>query len=191
MVAAYLADPLVYNGKMSARLAAHDPATPYWPSSPHNPDGYQQGFNNERAGDNVSTERFADRKVRRVMQRPRSSEPHNPTLIRVEAREGLTACEEGQRLGKEGHVRRDETADGGVDKRSLRPVESPNGELGFYVVSDGTGKKYKTSGAQTLTSAGRSKTGDLTKVIDIVRDTSDGLDTTSAELGSTPFSSAR
>ncbi len=32
-------------------MAAHDPATPYWPSSPHNPDGYQQGHNNERAGD--------------------------------------------------------------------------------------------------------------------------------------------
>ena len=36
---------------LPAAVAAHDPATPYWPSSPHNPEGYQQGHNNERAGD--------------------------------------------------------------------------------------------------------------------------------------------
>ena len=29
----------------------HDGTTPYWPSSPHNPEGYEKGFNNERAGD--------------------------------------------------------------------------------------------------------------------------------------------
>jgi beta-mannosidase len=28
-----------------------DGVTPYWPSSPHNPEGYEKGFNNERAGD--------------------------------------------------------------------------------------------------------------------------------------------
>jgi beta-mannosidase len=32
-------------------VAAWDGVTTYWPSSPHNPDGYEKGFNNERAGD--------------------------------------------------------------------------------------------------------------------------------------------
>jgi beta-mannosidase len=36
---------------LPAAVAAHDPATPYWPSSPHNPEGYEKGYNNERAGD--------------------------------------------------------------------------------------------------------------------------------------------
>jgi len=36
---------------LPAAVAAHDLATPYWPSSPHNPEGYEQGYNNERAGD--------------------------------------------------------------------------------------------------------------------------------------------
>jgi beta-mannosidase len=29
----------------------YDGSTPYWPSSPHNPDGYERGHNNEGAGD--------------------------------------------------------------------------------------------------------------------------------------------
>ena len=32
-------------------VARLDGVTTYWPSSPHNPDGYQHGHNNERAGD--------------------------------------------------------------------------------------------------------------------------------------------
>lgn len=36
---------------LPAAVARYDGVTPYWPSSPHNPEGYEQGFNNERAGD--------------------------------------------------------------------------------------------------------------------------------------------
>ena len=32
-------------------VARYDGETAYWPSSPHNPDGYERGPNNERAGD--------------------------------------------------------------------------------------------------------------------------------------------
>ncbi len=32
-------------------VARHDGVTPYWPCSPHNPEGYEKGFNNPRAGD--------------------------------------------------------------------------------------------------------------------------------------------
>jgi beta-mannosidase len=32
-------------------VAQYDGATPYWPCSPHNPEGYEKGHNNERAGD--------------------------------------------------------------------------------------------------------------------------------------------
>ncbi len=32
-------------------VAAWDGTTAYWPCSPHNPEGYEKGFNNERAGD--------------------------------------------------------------------------------------------------------------------------------------------
>jgi beta-mannosidase len=36
---------------LPAAVGRYDGVTPYWPSSPHNPEGYEQGFNNERAGD--------------------------------------------------------------------------------------------------------------------------------------------
>ncbi len=32
-------------------VAKYDGTTPYWPCSPHNPEGYEKGHNNERAGD--------------------------------------------------------------------------------------------------------------------------------------------
>lgn len=32
-------------------VTTYDGVTPYWPSSPHNPDGYENGHNNENAGD--------------------------------------------------------------------------------------------------------------------------------------------
>ncbi|SDU20770.1 beta-mannosidase [Verrucomicrobium sp. GAS474] len=32
-------------------VARRDGTTPYWPCSPHNPEGYEKGHNNERAGD--------------------------------------------------------------------------------------------------------------------------------------------
>jgi beta-mannosidase len=32
-------------------VAEFDGVTPYWPCSPHNPEGWEKGFNNERAGD--------------------------------------------------------------------------------------------------------------------------------------------
>jgi beta-mannosidase len=32
-------------------VARHDGVTPYWPSSPHNPEGYEKGCNKEHAGD--------------------------------------------------------------------------------------------------------------------------------------------
>jgi beta-mannosidase len=41
----------IFYDLLPAAVATHDPATPYWPSSPHNPEGYQHGHNNERAGD--------------------------------------------------------------------------------------------------------------------------------------------
>ncbi len=39
-----------------------DGTTPYWPCSPHNPDGYEKGHNNERAGDCHFWEVWFDRK---------------------------------------------------------------------------------------------------------------------------------
>lgn len=36
---------------LPAAVEKYDGATPYWPSSPHNPEGYEKGHNNERAGD--------------------------------------------------------------------------------------------------------------------------------------------
>lgn len=41
----------VFYDILPAAVARYDAATPYWPSSPHNPEGYEQGHNNERAGD--------------------------------------------------------------------------------------------------------------------------------------------
>lgn len=41
----------VFYDILRAAVAQHDGVTPYWPSSPHNPDGYAAGHNNERAGD--------------------------------------------------------------------------------------------------------------------------------------------
>ncbi len=36
---------------LPAAVETYDGITPYWPCSPHNPEGYEKGFNNERAGD--------------------------------------------------------------------------------------------------------------------------------------------
>ena len=36
---------------LPAAVTKHDGVTPYWPSSPHNPEGYEKGHNNESAGD--------------------------------------------------------------------------------------------------------------------------------------------
>ncbi|HEX8234413.1 MAG TPA: glycoside hydrolase family 2 protein [Abditibacteriaceae bacterium] len=36
---------------LSRAVEKYDAVTPYWPSSPHNPEGYEKGHNNERAGD--------------------------------------------------------------------------------------------------------------------------------------------
>jgi beta-mannosidase len=36
---------------LPGQVAEWDGVTPYWPSSPHNPEGYEAGHNNERAGD--------------------------------------------------------------------------------------------------------------------------------------------
>jgi beta-mannosidase len=36
---------------LPAAVEQHDGVTPYWPSSPHNPEGYEKGHNNESAGD--------------------------------------------------------------------------------------------------------------------------------------------
>ncbi len=36
---------------LPAAVAQYDAVTPYWPGSPHNPEGYEKGHNNERAGD--------------------------------------------------------------------------------------------------------------------------------------------
>jgi beta-mannosidase len=41
----------VFYDLLPAAVATHDGVTPYWPSSPHNPEGYEHGYNNERAGD--------------------------------------------------------------------------------------------------------------------------------------------
>ncbi|HZG68080.1 MAG TPA: hypothetical protein VEZ12_15155, partial [Herpetosiphonaceae bacterium] len=41
----------VFYDLLAAAVAQYDGVTPYWPSSPHNPEGYEQGHNNERAGD--------------------------------------------------------------------------------------------------------------------------------------------
>ena len=41
----------LFYGILPKAVAAWDGVTPYWPSSPHNPDGYEKGHNNERAGD--------------------------------------------------------------------------------------------------------------------------------------------
>jgi len=41
----------VFYDILPAAVEKHDGITPYWPCSPHNPDGYEKGFNNERAGD--------------------------------------------------------------------------------------------------------------------------------------------
>ena len=40
-----------FNGVLPKVVAKWDGVTPYWPSSPHNPEGYEKGHNNERAGD--------------------------------------------------------------------------------------------------------------------------------------------
>ena len=36
---------------LPAAVEKYDGVTPYWPSSPHNPEGWEKGHNNERAGD--------------------------------------------------------------------------------------------------------------------------------------------
>ncbi|MBC8162602.1 MAG: glycoside hydrolase family 2 protein [Roseiflexaceae bacterium] len=36
---------------LPAAVATYDAVTAYWPASPHNPEGYEKGHNNERAGD--------------------------------------------------------------------------------------------------------------------------------------------
>lgn len=41
----------VFYAMLPAAVAQYDAVTPYWPSSPHNPEGYEKGHNNERAGD--------------------------------------------------------------------------------------------------------------------------------------------
>jgi beta-mannosidase len=41
----------VFYDILPAAVAKYDAVTPYWPSSPHNPEGYEEGYNNERAGD--------------------------------------------------------------------------------------------------------------------------------------------
>jgi len=41
----------VFYDILPAAVAKYDNVTPYWPSSPHNPEGYRKGHNNERAGD--------------------------------------------------------------------------------------------------------------------------------------------
>ena len=43
-------DALFY-GVLPESVARHDGTTFYWPSSPHNPEGYEKGFNNEKSGD--------------------------------------------------------------------------------------------------------------------------------------------
>ena len=41
----------VFYKVLPAAVAAWDGTTAYWPCSPHNPEGYEKGHNNERAGD--------------------------------------------------------------------------------------------------------------------------------------------
>jgi beta-mannosidase len=41
----------LFYGVLPKVIARWDGATAYWPSSPHNPEGYEKGHNNERAGD--------------------------------------------------------------------------------------------------------------------------------------------
>ncbi len=41
----------LFYGVLPELVARHDGTTFYWPSSPHNPEGYDKGSNNERAGD--------------------------------------------------------------------------------------------------------------------------------------------
>ncbi len=41
----------VFYDLLPAAVERYDGVTPYWPSSPHNPEGYDKGHNNERAGD--------------------------------------------------------------------------------------------------------------------------------------------
>ncbi|CAN5572968.1 glycoside hydrolase family 2 protein [soil metagenome] len=41
----------VFYKVLPAAVAKWDGVTAYWPCSPHNPEGYETGFNNERAGD--------------------------------------------------------------------------------------------------------------------------------------------
>jgi len=41
----------VFYGIIPKVVARWDGVTPYWPSSPHNPEGYEKGHNNEGAGD--------------------------------------------------------------------------------------------------------------------------------------------
>jgi beta-mannosidase len=41
----------VFYGVLPKAVGAWDGVTDYWPCSPHNPEGYEKGHNNERAGD--------------------------------------------------------------------------------------------------------------------------------------------
>ena len=41
----------VFSGILPEAVSRFDGITPYWPGSPHNPEGYENGVNNERAGD--------------------------------------------------------------------------------------------------------------------------------------------
>jgi beta-mannosidase len=41
----------IFYGVLPAVVEKYDGTTPYWPCSPHNPEGYEKGHNNERAGD--------------------------------------------------------------------------------------------------------------------------------------------
>ena len=41
----------IFYGILPDAVAAFSPAITYWPGSPHNPEGYEKGANNERAGD--------------------------------------------------------------------------------------------------------------------------------------------
>jgi len=41
----------IFYALLPAAVEKFDGVTPYWPCSPHNPEGYEKGHNNERAGD--------------------------------------------------------------------------------------------------------------------------------------------
>jgi beta-mannosidase len=41
----------LFYGVLPRAVEQHDGRTAYWPSSPHNPEGFEKGHNNERAGD--------------------------------------------------------------------------------------------------------------------------------------------